>query len=71
VIVTTGTGHARDADAIAGDNAQVFRLVDASGQSTAYLTFNHDYPPSSGSRGPSSPRLHPRRTGLQRGERGQ
>ena len=38
-------GHARDADTIAGDNAQIFRIVGTNGaQSTpnAYLTFNYD-----------------------------
>ena len=38
-------GHARDSDAIAGDNAQIFRIVGTNGsQSTpnAYLTFLYD-----------------------------
>jgi len=37
---TTGTGHARDADMILGDNGNIFRLIDtATGQ---YLTFGYD-----------------------------
>jgi len=44
-IVTLPTGHARDADAIAGDNAQIFRLVGINGvDSGAFLTFNYDDP---------------------------
>src|SRR5207253_9028859 len=35
----SATGHARDADVIAGDNALIYRLVNASGQ---FLTFNYD-----------------------------
>ncbi|MCB1967369.1 MAG: hypothetical protein KDI64_15410, partial [Candidatus Accumulibacter sp.] len=33
-------GHAADADVIAGDNANIYRLVD--GTTGAWLTFNHD-----------------------------
>ena len=29
--MTIATGHARDADVIAGDNAQIFRLVGTDG----------------------------------------
>lgn len=46
-IITLPTGHARDADAIAGDNAQIFRLVGSNGTPqapNAYLTFNYDDP---------------------------
>jgi Ca2+-binding RTX toxin-like protein len=36
-------GHARDADVIAGDNANIYRLVGTGGVSTdAYLVFNYD-----------------------------
>ena len=40
------SGHARDADAIVGDNGNIFRLVGTNGVDTgAYLTFNYDnYP---------------------------
>ena len=44
-IVTIATGHARDADVIAGDNADIFRLVGTGGvQKTpnAYLTYVYD-----------------------------
>ncbi|MGB7962858.1 MAG: calcium-binding protein, partial [Propionicimonas sp.] len=42
-ITTIETGHAADADAIAGDNAQIFRLVGTNGVSPgAYLTFAYD-----------------------------
>ncbi|MFZ0529420.1 MAG: HYR domain-containing protein [Propionicimonas sp.] len=44
-IITTDTGHARDADAIAGDNAQIFRLVGTNGvpqTPNAYLIFAYD-----------------------------
>ena len=45
VIVTVPTGHARDADVIAGDNARILRLVGTFGQQrtpNAYLTFAYD-----------------------------
>ena len=44
-IITEATGHARDADVIAGDNAQIFRLVGTNGTQqspNAYLTFAYD-----------------------------
>ena len=44
-IVTNPTGHARDADVIAGDNADIFRLVGTNGVQripNAYLTFAYD-----------------------------
>ncbi|MHC4281808.1 MAG: hypothetical protein ACYSWZ_02365, partial [Planctomycetota bacterium] len=40
VITTAPDGHARDADFIMGDNANVYRLVDAS--IDEFLTFNYD-----------------------------
>jgi len=42
VITTTATGHARDADFIMGDNADVFRPVTGGGSTDAYLTFSYD-----------------------------
>ncbi len=39
-IVTAPTGHARDADFIMGDNANVYRLVDPAGD--AFLSFLYD-----------------------------
>jgi Ca2+-binding RTX toxin-like protein len=36
---TTASGHARDADAILGDNGNLFRLIGAGGQ---FLQFNYD-----------------------------
>ncbi|MCL5281932.1 MAG: hypothetical protein M1376_18715 [Planctomycetes bacterium] len=39
-IVTAPTGHARDADFIMGDNANVYRLVNPA--TDAFLTFNYD-----------------------------
>jgi Ca2+-binding RTX toxin-like protein len=39
VITTTATGHARDADFIMGDNANVYRLV---GAGDSFRTFNYD-----------------------------
>ena len=41
---TTGTGHASDSDAIAGDNADIFRLVAVNGGTapTGFLSFNYD-----------------------------
>ena len=41
VVVTVPTGHARDADFIMGDNANVYRLV-RSDDSDAYLEFEYD-----------------------------
>ena len=38
----TASGHARDADVILGDNADVFRLVTVVGASTAYVRFTYD-----------------------------
>ncbi|MGH3337202.1 MAG: hypothetical protein ACRDOZ_15475, partial [Nocardioides sp.] len=49
IIISQG-GHARDSDAIAGDNAQIFRIVGTNGsQSTpnAFLTFRYDNHPGS------------------------
>lgn len=50
-ITTTATGHARDADFIMGDNANVYRLV---GAGDSFRTFNYDnytYNPNSGTYG--------------------
>ncbi len=71
-IITEPTGHARDADAIAGDNAQIFRLVGTNGAQrtpNTYLTFAYDtytggLPPDPAGR--RTPRLHLRRVRLQR-----
>ena len=44
-ITTIETGHARDADVIAGDNAKILRLVGINGapqSPNAYLAFNYD-----------------------------
>ena len=42
-ILTVATGHARDADTIAGDNADIFRLVGTNGSdSGAFLAFEYD-----------------------------
>jgi Ca2+-binding RTX toxin-like protein len=38
------TTHARDADAIAGDNADIFRIVSVTGGVSSYRTFNYDNP---------------------------
>jgi Ca2+-binding RTX toxin-like protein len=39
----TATGHARDADVIVGDNANIYRLVGINGVAgNGYLTFNYD-----------------------------
>jgi hypothetical protein len=45
-ITVVESGHARDADVIAGDNANIYRLVGVnSSDSGAFLTFNYDtYP---------------------------
>jgi Ca2+-binding RTX toxin-like protein len=41
----TTQGHAKDSDAIAGDNANIYRLVGINGVSTGqFLTFNYDNP---------------------------
>jgi Ca2+-binding RTX toxin-like protein len=51
VITTASTGHARDADFIMGDNANIYRLV---GAGDSFLTFNYDnytYNPNSGTYG--------------------
>jgi len=43
VITTDVDGHARDADVIAGDNANIYRLVGINGfDSGSFLTFNYD-----------------------------
>ncbi|MGB7818284.1 MAG: Calx-beta domain-containing protein, partial [Ornithinibacter sp.] len=45
IITTVATGHARDADVIAGDNARVLRLVGTNGAQrtpNAYLTYAYD-----------------------------
>jgi Ca2+-binding RTX toxin-like protein len=34
--------HARDADVIVGDNADIFRLVEVENDDTSFLTFNYD-----------------------------
>ncbi|MGD8331142.1 MAG: calcium-binding protein, partial [Acidobacteriota bacterium] len=39
VVIADADVHARDADAIAGDNANIYRLVDGTG---AFLEFNYD-----------------------------
>jgi Ca2+-binding RTX toxin-like protein len=40
---TSAQGHARDADAIVGDDGDIFRLIGISGVATSqYLTFNYD-----------------------------
>ena len=49
VVVATPTGHARDADVLAGDNAQILRIVATAATSTgtAFRTFVYDnYSPS-------------------------
>ncbi|HSC16539.1 MAG TPA: hypothetical protein VLI71_15540 [Gammaproteobacteria bacterium] len=41
----TAQGHARDADVIVGDNANIYRLVGINGSATAnFLRFNYDSP---------------------------
>ena len=45
IITTVATGHARDADVIAGDNARILRLVGTNGAPrtpNAYLTYAYD-----------------------------
>jgi hypothetical protein len=43
LITVDATGHARDADAIAGDNANIYRLVGVNGApGTGFLEFNYD-----------------------------
>lgn len=43
VITVNESGHARDADVIAGDNANIYRLVGVNGSDGgAFLTFNYD-----------------------------
>ncbi|HEV2293601.1 MAG TPA: hypothetical protein VGR35_07085 [Tepidisphaeraceae bacterium] len=39
---TSATGHARDADVMMGDNANILRLVSVSGDTTTYLAFTYD-----------------------------
>ncbi|NDV61616.1 LEPR-XLL domain-containing protein [Puniceicoccales bacterium CK1056] len=58
VITTDPTGHSRDADYIMGDNANVYRLVDAA--EDAFLVFNYDLTTEFENRGTSADKIIPR-----------